>query len=265
MMPSIMNKNSKSNNTKKQKLPIWVILLWIALWQFSSMVVDSQILLPTPLSVLEKLLFLVRQGYFWQSILHSMAKITLGFLLAVSIGVIFAAISHKSKIFKQFISPFILISKSVPVASIIILILIWISSQNISIFISFIMVMPIVYTNVLSGIDSLDKGLNEMSTVFTISSKTKIRYIILPQIMPFFESACVVGLGMCFKSGIAAEVIGLPDNSIGENLYQAKIFLDIPTLFAWTIVIILVSFAFEKTFAVLIKAITARLGRVKLV
>ncbi len=262
MIYSIMNK--MKFDCKKPKLPIWVILLWIALWQFFSMSVDSQILLPTPLSVLEKLISLVCEGYFWVSILHSMLRITLGFLLAVSIGVLFSVISYKSKLFKQFISPFILISKSVPVASIIILILIWISSQNISIFISFIMVMPVVYTNVSSGIDSLDKGLSELSTVFKISAKTKIRYIIIPQIMPFFQSACMVGLGMCFKSGIAAEVIGLPEKSIGENLYQAKIFLDIPTLFAWTIVIIIISFLFEKTFAVLIKALTNKLGRIKL-
>ncbi len=255
-----MNNNGK--NSKNQKLPIWVILSWIALWQFYSMIVDSQILLPTPLSVIEDLLFLVGQLFFWKSILYSMLKITLGFFLAVSIGVVFAAVSNKSNIFKQFISPFILISKSVPVASIIILILIWISSDNISIFISFIMVMPIVYTNVLSGIYNLNQQLDEMSEIFKISKKAKIRYIILPQIMPFFESACVVGLGMCFKAGIAAEVIGLPENSIGENLYRAKIFLDIPTLFAWTIVIVAVSFLFEKTFTVLIKAITARLGRV---
>ncbi len=260
MMHSIMDNNN--NNTKKQKLPIWVILFWIALWQFFSMVINSQILLPTPLSVLQDLVLLVQEIYFWQSILHSMWKITLGFLLAVSIGVVSAVISHKSMLFRQLISPFVIVSKSVPVASIIILILIWISSENISVFISFIMVMPVVYTNVLTGIDNLDKQLSEMSTIFGMSHITKIRYIILPQIMPFFESACVVGLGMCFKSGIAAEVIGLPDNSIGENLYQAKIFLDIPTLFAWTIVIIIVSFLFEKTFIILIKRLNAQLARV---
>ncbi len=257
-----MDNNKK--NINKQNLPIWVILLWIALWQLLSILIDSQILLPSPLSVLEKLFFLLGQQYFWQSILHSMSKITLGFLLALTIGIVSAVIAYKSKIFKEFISPFILIFKSVPVASIIILILIWISSENISIFISFIMVMPIVYTNVLSGIDNLDIQLNEMATVFKVSPRTKVRYIILPQIMPFIESACLVGLGMCFKAGIAAEVIGLPDNSIGENLYQAKIFLDMPTLFAWTIVIIAISYLFEKIFAIIIKRIIKRVERVKL-
>ncbi len=253
-----------NNNTKKEKLPIWVILVWIALWQFFSSLVDMHILLPSPLSVLEKLIFLVSQLYFWQSILFSMAKISLGFILAVCIGTLFAVISYKTKIFKQFISPFILIAKSVPVASIIILILIWVSTENLCIFISFIMVMPVVYTNILSGIGSLNLQLAEVSQLFKITNLATLRYIIVPQILPFFESACIVGLGMSFKAGIAAEVIGLPDTSIGENLYEAKVFLDTPTLFAWTIVIILLSLLFEKTFALLIKLACKRLSEVRI-
>ncbi len=257
-----MQVNSKKQTVKKEKLPIWVILVWIALWQFFSILVDEQILLASPLSVLEELVFLVQQGYFWQSIFQSILRISLGFVSAVFFGTVFAVISHKVLVFKQFISPFILISKSVPVASIIILILIWVSSDNLSVFISFIMVLPVVYTNILSGIKNLDMQLEEMAQLFKINNLAKLRYIVVPQVMPFFEAACMVGLGMCFKAGIAAEVIGLPDNSIGENLYQAKVFLDTPALFAWTVVIILVSLIFEKLFALIIKKACAQLGRV---
>ncbi len=259
-MHSTMQVNKKDN--KKEKMPIWVILLWIALWQFFSVLVDEQILLASPLSVFKKLVSLVCELYFWQSILFSLFRLSFGFILAVVVGILFSFISHKSKIFKQIISPFILISKSVPVASIIILILIWISSDNLSIIISFIMVMPIVYTNMLSGINNLNTQLYEMAKLFKIKNVAKLRYIIIPQIMPFLESACIVGLGLCFKAGIAAEVIGLPENSIGENLYEAKIFLDTPSLFAWTIVIIIVSLIFEKTFAAFIKLACKKLGKV---
>ncbi len=223
-----------------------------------------QILLPTPLSVLESLVFLVAQLNFWQSVAFTIFKISSGFVIAVFIGTLFAIVSHKSKVFRQFISPIILISKSVPVASIIILILIWISTQNLSIFISFIMVMPVVYTNILSGIKNLNIQLTEMAHLFNVTNAATLRYIIIPQIMPFFEAACIVGLGMSFKAGIAAEVIGLPDNSIGEHLYEAKVFLDTPSLFAWTVVIILLSLIFEKTFALLIKLACKRLGGVHL-
>ena len=60
---------------------------------------------------------------------------------------------------------------------------------------------------------------------------------------------------------MAAEVIGLPKGSIGERLYQAKIYLDTPDLFAWTAVIILVSLVFERVFLRLLDAGLARLER----
>ena len=49
-------------------------------------------------------------------------------------------------------------------------------------------------------------------------------------------------------SGIAAEVIGIPDASIGEQLYYAKLYLDTGGLFAWTFVIIVASSLFESLF-----------------
>ncbi len=261
---NLIKKSGNAKTIKKEKMPIWVIFLWIALWQILSMIINQQILLPSPLSVLEKLFLLVREFYFWQAVFFSILRISAGFVLAVIMGTVFAFISHKFLAFKHILSPFILISKSVPVASIIILILVWISSKNIAVFISFIMVLPIVYTNILSGIANLNEQLAEMSRVFKIKSGAKLRYITILQIMPFFESACMVGLGLCFKAGIAAEVIGLPDNSIGENLFEAKIFLDMPALFAWTIVIILVSLLFEKAFAKIIVFFCRQLRKVRL-
>ncbi len=252
------------NSSHDNKTPIWVILLWIALWQCLSMVIDSQILLATPVSVLLELFSLVQDLDFWLSIILSLFKISLGFTIGVIIGVLFAVASAKSVVFKQLISPLILFAKSVPVASFIIIVLIWVSNNNISIFVSFIMVLPIVYTNVLSGIYNLDDKLNEMAKVFSMKTSTSVRYILLPQILPIFRSACLVGLGMSFKAGVAAEVLGVADLSIGGNLYRAKIFVDTPNVFAWTAVILLVSFLFEKAFIGLIKLAIKKLESVTL-
>ena len=108
------------------------------------------------------------------------------------------------------------------------------------------MVLPVVYTNVLSGIENLDENLNEMADIFEITPSAKYRYLIFPQVFPYFRSAVLLAIGLCFKAGIAAEVIGLPNLSIGEQLYQAKIFIDTPSLFAWTIVIAILSYSLEK-------------------
>ena len=128
--------------------------------------------------------------------------------------------------------------KTIPVASFIIFVLIWFSSQNLAVLISFLMVLPVIYTNVLDGIRATDPQLLEMAQVFQIPTARKIRYLYVPQVMPFFQSGCSVALGLCWKSGIAAEVIGMPQGSIGEKLQQAKVYLDTPDLFAWTLVII---------------------------
>ena len=119
-----------------------------------------------------------------------------------------------------------------------------------------------IYTNIKDGISSCDKQLLEMAQIFRISPMRKIRYIYISQIMPFFRVACSISLGLCWKSGVAAEVIGIPKNSIGENLYNAKIYLDTPDLFAWTVVIILISLIFEKLFIYLLDKGIKRLERI---
>ena len=127
------------------------------------------------------------------------------------------------------------------------------SSKNLAVLISFLIVLPVLYTNLLSGIRAADPQLLEMARVFRVPALRGIRYVYLPQVLPYFRSACGSALGLCWKSGIAAEVIGMPDGSIGEQLQQAKIYLNTPDLFAWTLVIVLVSLIFEKVFLALLK------------
>ena len=123
------------------------------------------------------------------------------------------------------------------------------------------LVFPVIYTNVRDGIRSMDPRLAEMAKVFEIPVLLRVRYIYASQVLPFFRAGCSLALGLCWKSGIAAEVIGLPENTIGENLYNAKIYLNTPDLFAWTLVIVAVSVLYEKVFLKLIDLAAKRTGR----
>ena len=161
-------------------------------------------------------------------------------------GVLLAAAAAASRRIDELLEPFVQTIKSVPVASFIILVLIWVSPENLSVIISLLMVFPVIYTNVKDGIRSMDRNLTEMADLFAAPITLRIRYIYASQILPFCRAGCSLALGLCWKSGIAAEVIGLPSSSIGEQLYYSKLYLDTAGLFAWTFVIIVISALFER-------------------
>lgn len=243
------------------KLKLWSVLAWLAVWTVASLVIGQQLILPTPLAVAERLWALLGTGTFWLSIAVSFWHIVGGFFLAVFTGVLLAATAARFRLVGDFLAPLMAIVKATPVASFIILMLVWVSSADLSILASFLMGMPIVYSNVFEGIRQTDPKLLEMAKVFRLSQSTTFRYIYVSQVLPFFRSAVSTALAFCWKAGVAAEIISIPDGTIGEKLYKAKIYLQIPDVFAWTIVIITVSFAFERIFLWLLKSGTRRLER----
>ena len=131
-----------------------------------------------------------------------------------------------------------------------------------SVFISVLMVLPVIYTGTLGGICAADRQLLEMAQVFAVPLGRRLRCVYLPQVMPQFRAACTVALGLCWKAGVAAEVIGMPRGSVGERLQQAKVYLNTPDLFAWTLTVVLLSLMFERLFLALLRALSARLERV---
>ena len=239
---------------KPRAIRLWAVLFWLAVWQLGAMALDQELFLVSPLRVLGRLGELVVTGPFWRAVGMSSLRIMGGFLAATAAGVLLAALSARFRRVEELLAPALLAIKSIPVASFIILALILFSSRNLAVLISFLMVLPVVYANVLEGIRSADRQLLEMGRVFRLPVGRRLRYLYVPQVYPFFEAACGVALGLCWKAGVAAEVIGMPQGSIGERLQQAKIYLDTPDLFAWTLVIVLVSLAFEKLFLRLLKA-----------
>ena len=246
---------------KKRKIALWAVAFWLIVWEIASISIGQEILLVSPVDVLIKIGELIFEGEFWYAIGFTLVRIIGGFLLALVLGIVLAIVSVRYKFIRELLEPFIRTVKAIPVASFIILVLIWISSANLSVVISFLMVFPIIYTNIYEGIVQTDVTMIEMADVFKMDLKQRVRYIYCSQVIPYLQSACSISLGMCWKAGIAAEVIGMPDNSIGENLYNAKIFFDTPSLFAWTVVIICISIIFEKLFMKLISIYIEKLER----
>lgn len=223
-----------------------IILIWLIVWHLLAKWVDNAILLATPIETIQAFMKLLPKIQFWQSVTGSLIRISAGFLLGFTAAVCLGVLSSRFHVLEEFLSPVMSLFKAVPVASFVVLFLIWWGSSFLAVAICFLIVLPNVYINTLAGIKNADKQLLELAEVFRMPLKNRIFYIYRPALKPFLLSSLKISLGMSWKSGVAAEVIGNSDFSIGGQIYLSKIYLDTAGLFAWTAVVILLSFCFEK-------------------
>ena len=237
------------------------VIFALCLWQLAAITIDSKILLVSPVEVAVRLTTIWQTEGFWTSIWFSFYHIAGGFFLALFLGIVLAALAGRFRRIETLLWPFLVTIKTVPVASFVVICLIWLSAEKLSVFISFLIVLPVVYGNVLEGIKSEDKLMLEVGTVFRMPLLRRLLYIHLPQLKPFIMSACATALGMAWKAGVAAEIIGTPDGSIGKQLFYSKIYLDTDDLLCWTVIIVIVSVLFEKFFMLGLKALYGRLER----
>lgn len=246
------------------KKKILIIILWLFIWQFLSFVIHNSILLVGPVEAFHALGEMVKTQEFWKSLAVSFEKITGGFFLGSAAGIFCAVFAYKKPLFGEILAPLVMLLKTVPVASFVILVLIWEGNANLSFLISMIVAFPILYLNTYSGFQSADQKLLEMAEIYRMTAWPRIRYIYLPELYPFLLGGFKIAIGMSWKSGVAAEVIGQPLDSLGNGLYQSKIYLATGEVLAWTIVIVALSWGFEKLFLLVLQLIDPnRKGRRK--
>ena len=223
-----------------------ILAFWLLVWFGAAWAVGSPLLLPSPLLTFKTLISLCATGAFWKTCLMTLLRVFAGFALGISIGSALGVLTAASPFSEELLSPLRSIVKAAPVTSFIILVLLYLSSALTPLFISFLMVLPIVWTNVAAGVKATDPQLLEMADVFGFSRGRKLRSVYAPSVLPHFISACTTGLGFAWKSGVTAEVIAHPAFGMGKAIYESKLYLETPELFAWTAAVILLSFALER-------------------
>lgn len=228
-------------------------IFWILIWQISYMIVGRELYLPSPFNVMKRVYELIFEISFWRAVYYTIYRVFAGIIISVILGLILGIASGLNKQIYDFVQPMMVAIKSTPVMSFIIIALIWFSSSTAPIFICFLMCFPIIWTNTVQGIRSVDNRLLEMARIYKVRTKRVLKDIYIPSIRPYFISSFISALGLGWKVTVAAEVLSSPRNSIGTNLFQSKAYLDSVSLFAWTVVVIVLSFLFENTFTYFVK------------
>ena len=242
---------------KKILQTLAVTAFWLAVWALLALAVAKPLLLPSPIAVIRCLAELVTAAPFWLAVGATLLRILCGVAAGTLLGTLLAVLTSASALLRALIHPLLTVIKSTPVASFIVLVLIWVGRDMLPSVIVVLMVVPGVWANVSAGIAATDPALLEMARVFRFPKLRILRRIYVPSVLPSFLAAMRSVLGLAWKAGVTAEVLTVPTRSVGKMLMESKLYLEIPGLFAWTLVVILCSLAIEK----LLIAAVARLGK----
>ena len=234
------------------------LVFWLAVWQIVSMLVDIELLVPSVGVVLSVWLGLAATAEFWLSALLSLARVLIGFMVGTLLGFVCGFLTHYVKPARILLEPLMKVMRAIPVASFIILALVWIETEALPSFIAAAIAAPMVWQSISGALASdVDPKLLEFARVYSIPRAKIIRGLVLPSVLPAFISSAAGALGFAWKSGIAAEVICQPLYSIGRQLQNAKVYYETPRVFAWTCTVCILSIALEH----ILKLAAARYGK----
>ena len=261
MTPSTTSRNKRPNKILRVVIPL---AFWLGVWQLGALFMDwrtaghGSLLLPGPLEVAVRLWALMGEGPFWQAAGMSLGRIFAGFLLGAALGTLAAAATAAWAPAEWVLSPAVKVVRAVPVASFIVLVLLWAPAAGwVPAIVAALMVLPVLWGNVTRGVAETDPNLLELARAYRFGRGKTLALVYIPSVRPYFASGCATALGLAWKAGVAAEVLCLPRLAIGTRLYRAKITLETPDVFAWTVVVIALSLLLEAALGAALR----RLGR----
>ena len=228
-------------------------LFWVAAWYLLAAAMGNPLLLPSPVQVLRRMGQLMVTASFWQTAAASIGRILLGAALAMVLGIGLGVLTSVSSLADALLRPVMTVIQATPVASFAILVLLWLDRDDIPVLICAMMVLPVVHGNVCAGIRSTDPQLLELAKVYRLSRLRILRRIYVPSVLPYFRAACSSSLGLGWKAGIAAEVLTVPKPSIGRMISDAKLYVLTEDMFAWTLLVVILSLLLQRSMLRLLK------------
>lgn len=231
-----------------------VAAFWLAVWAFAAALVAQPLILPGPGAVVVALLRLVCDANTWAILVGSGARILGGLALAAICGGVLAGVSVRSRTFARLVTPALSFVKATPVACVVVLLLIWLGSARVSIAAVFLMALPGVYFSLVEGLAQVDKPLEQMFRLHGVRGWRLFFAHTWREVLPFVLSCARAVIGMSWKAGVAAELIGMAAGTVGERIYQAKLLIETADLLAWTVLVVAASWACERVLVWLLRA-----------
>ncbi len=244
--------------TKNILFNLIAVVFWVSIWQILSIIVKLDVILPSPVSTAKALIELSADITFWKSCILSILRILTGLFSGALFAIILAYITYASKLAYAIFSPVLTVIKATPIASFIILALIWIGREFVPSFITFLIVLPIIWSSVYHGINNVDVKLKEVTKIFNFSQREKLKHLYFPSVFSSFISSFTTSIGIAWKAGVAAEVLCTPKYSIGTSIFESKKYIETPSLFAWTATVIILSLIIEKLLFKILSVISER-------
>jgi NitT/TauT family transport system permease protein len=232
--------------TNRKIITISATTILLLIWKLVSLLVKSEIIIPSPEKTILTLITLSSGTTFWICVFSTVLRGVTGFILSFMVALPLGIISGFNDIVKAFLQPAIIVLRSTPVVAFILMALIWFSPDKLPVFIAFLTMFPLIYTNIAEGVKNVDSRFMEMARIYRLSFYKTVKGIYIPSIMPFLFSGVSSALGFGWRAIIVGEVLSQPRFGIGSQMQNAQIYLLVPNIIAWTIVAVLVSYFFEK-------------------
>ncbi|MDR3258428.1 MAG: ABC transporter permease subunit [Fusobacteriaceae bacterium] len=230
----------------KKFLSLSKYVIIVVLWQILAIYIDNQLFFPRIQNVILSIKDIIRNDNFFFIIFNTLLYLLTSFILSGILSIIMAALAHKFKLFCDMLNLLFSIINSLPSLIIIILVIIWSDIKFVPLAVSITIVVPIFYSNILSGINSISNDIVDICKVYKISNFNIIKKIYIPGI--FFYIAPTLGtiISINLKIILASEILSQKSNTIGGEIFINKIYLNTSNIFAWIIIVFLINICISK-------------------
>ena len=221
------------------------ILTIIVVWMIASILIKEDVILPSVSVTFTKLFKILINGYTYKILGMSFLRLLISLVASLLIALILASLSTIFPRFSYYIRPIISLLRTIPVVAIIIVILVFIGNQRASIYITSLVILPIMYEGILSGMENIDNDLLDEIKIQTNITPYIIRKVFIPMIRPHLIVAVISSLGLGIKVLVMSEFIATPKLSIAKEMFNYQSALQLEGIFAWTIIIVTIILLLE--------------------